>query len=132
MTISSVGAFGNATITVTAQKNPTINTRNASVTIMAKDLTDKTVIISQVGSPTGIDEFNNSPITIYPNPANNILTIEGLVNDYQLHIYDQNGKQMISSKLSRSHLDVTSLTPGIYTLILLDGKKKYTFKFVKD
>jgi len=132
LSISNTGAFGNATITVTAQKNPTINTRNAAVTIKANDLSDKTVILSQTGSPTGIDEVNNCPIRIYPNPAENSLKFEGINEDYQLFIYNQSGRLVIKSLLRGNHFDITSLNPGIYTIMLWDENERYTFKFVKD
>ena len=132
LVISNTGTFGNATITVTAQKNPTINTRNASVTIKATDLPDKTVIINQVGAATAITEINNNHIKIYPNPANNYLFFEGISQSTQVSVYDQNGRLVISSNVKGNHIDISTLTSSVYTIILFDDKEKYSFKFVKD
>ena len=132
LVISNTGAFGNATITVTAQKNPTINTRNATVTIKATDLPDKTVIVNQVGAATAITEINNNHIKIYPNPANNYLFFEGLSEDTQVSIYDINGRQLLNRRTKNNFIDISTLRPAVYTLILLDDGGEYSFRFVKD
>jgi hypothetical protein len=56
--------------------NWTINTRNATFNISATGLPDKTIIVTQEGSPTGIDNtLPDANINVYPNPTTGITTI---------------------------------------------------------
>jgi ligand-binding sensor domain-containing protein len=76
LTFSNASGHGDATIEVTARENWTINTRNATITISATGLPDKTIIVAQDGSPTGIDNtLPDANINVYPNPTTGIITI---------------------------------------------------------
>ncbi len=62
---------------------------------------------------------------IYPNPAQDEVTIEGIGNTAQLEVYDMNGKQLwvkpiqFNSGSAKVHL---ALPAGIYTMHLVDDK----------
>ena len=71
-----------------------------------------------------------TPITLYPNPVRDILTVDlkGNNTDKKLIIYNMLGQQMLQSDLSapaKSGIDVSVLKPGIYTYQL--GSFKGTF-----
>ena len=132
LTINNANGSGNATVIVTAQKNPSINTRNATVIIEATGLPYKTVIITQSGSPTGISDIENNPIKIYPNPSNNVLFIEGLSEDTQVSIYDLKGNLIIKKQLFKDNLDISNLASGMYTIKLENIAESITRKFVKN
>jgi hypothetical protein len=132
LTISTANGSGNATVTMAAHKNPSINTRNAIVIIKATGLPDKTVIITQLGSPTGISDTENNLIKIYPNPANTVLFIEGLSEDTQVSIYDLKGNLILKKQLFEDNLNISTLASGVYT-IKLDGITETIIrKFVKN
>ena len=74
-------------------------------------------------------------VNIYPNPANDILTIESQQTFDTLIIHDLTGKeiQRIVSTESRleQQLEVSNLQSGIYYLTIQSGKAKTTKKFLK-
>ncbi len=88
----------------------------------------------------GIEEMNDqfSVIGVYPNPGNTGITI-----DYKDHgpkstlkIYSAAGQEVLySNNVSdngRSYMDISSLSPGIYFIRLVDGENTAQGKFVKE
>lgn len=77
--------------------------------------------------PLSIAEQNNfESITIYPNPANDILYIFSTngVKIEEVQMYNQIGQEVLRES-SNSSIDVSSLTPGLYIIeIKLDGEKR--------
>lgn len=69
-----------------------------------------------------IDEFNISTVVIYPNPAQNYITIElkseNSFTDYSL--FDLSGKQLITNAelLKKNKIDISCFQPGIYFIKL--------------
>lgn len=81
----------------------------------------------------GLLEMNRE-IKIYPNPAENILTLqgEGLFLNPEIKIYNMIGKLVLQEKINSRNLDVSSLEPGNYYLILDTGKGELLRKnFIK-
>jgi plastocyanin len=77
----------------------------------------KGIIIVQ--NPTGITDNNLPPdFTIYPNPADNLMTIRTNNNltGNQFVITDQTGRQVFNGKLvdDATPVNISQLTPGIY------------------
>lgn len=65
----------------------------------------------------GIDDLENEPIKIYPNPAIELLNIE-LLNQGNLTILDALGRIVLETHLTegQNKIDVSGLTAGWYTL----------------
>jgi hypothetical protein len=86
---------------------------------------------------TGIKEIKkNEELIVYPNPSKNELTIEysaqfsaGVVS-----IYNMSGQLIIKQQLtvSKSKLDISGLTKGIYLLKLSTREKTTSTKFIKE
>ena len=131
LTISKASGFGNETIIVTAEKNPTANIRNATITIKATGLYDMTVIVTQIGSPTGIIDSGSDRIQIYPNPSSTTLFIEGLIPDTQATIYDLQGNLVLKKQLLKDNLDISTLASGVYVIKLETKTGSITRKIVK-
>ena len=93
---------------------------------------DSIIINSTSVSINDIEPLNN--INIYPNPATNFITIEGLEENASLEIYDLRGQLVINKEINNSleRLNIQNLSKGIYTLSLktLSNKVKY-FKLMK-
>lgn len=74
-----------------------------------------TVIVDQL---TGIDDYSEAVIDIYPNPANDFIFIEGASNvegTVRLAIFDITGKKVIEEPLmGQKRLDLSELKSGIY------------------
>jgi len=61
---------------------------------------------------TEIDEVVNNPISIFPNPANDVLTAEGL--DGIANVLDMNGKQVMS--ITNGAVNISDLAKGTYII----------------
>jgi dienelactone hydrolase len=78
---------------------------------------------------------NNSTIKIYPNPVNDVLIINGDVSIQSFliqNIYGQIVKQIIKNDMHNA-INVSTLSNGIYTLIITDNKNNIsTIRFQKQ
>jgi Secretion system C-terminal sorting domain/PKD domain len=72
-------------------------------------------------------------ITIFPNPAQNILNIKtsGLIK--QIKVYDVLGQKVIIEQASTNSIDVSNLVDGIYLIkIIGENDKTFSTKFIKN
>ncbi|WP_438426397.1 GEVED domain-containing protein [Aquimarina macrocephali] len=93
------------------------------------EVEDYTVVIG--GSLTA---KQNNNVTLYPNPARNILNISFNTESKEISysVIDILGKTIISiSGENKSTIDVGHLKQGIYFLKFTDGNNQYTKRFVK-
>ena len=70
-------------------------------------------------------------ISVYPNPTNNYLFIEGNKNSISFSIYNLLGKKVMSVKNS-NRVDVRDLSNGVYTIRISDGVSQTDRKFIKN
>jgi len=70
--------------------------------------------------------LNNKPFSIYPNPANNLITIDTGndpgENNWTISIFNISGKQVMQTTLQGNTLDVSSLPNGLYILKISNKK----------
>jgi hypothetical protein len=71
-----------------------------------------------------------SSFSIYPNPTNDKLFVQGLSSSSRVSIYNVLGKLVLSQTISKE-IDVKQLSKGIYILKIIDGQKETTRKFIK-
>ena len=81
-------------------------------------------------STTGVDDQNQLNISIYPNPTNDKLFIQGLSSSSKVLIYNVLGKLVLSQTISKE-IDVKQLSKGIYILKIIDEQNATTRKFIK-
>jgi DNA-binding beta-propeller fold protein YncE len=77
-----------------------------------------------------IASVQNSSIKIYPNPATNILYIEGIEENCTLSVYSRDGKQISIPAVKDANsyqLSISLLTTGIYFLEI----NNQFYKFIK-
>jgi len=82
---------------------------------------------------TGINIFTEQPFSIYPNPTNDIITINSKEKIHNLEIYSNQG-QLVRKKECDSiteSLDLFDLNNGIYFLKLKTDKETFTQKIIK-
>lgn len=76
--------------------------------------------------PVGIDEtkITDNQLSIYPNPANQILHITTPIVNFQLSIVNLTGQTLLTTKLKNgeAQVDVSHLDNGIYFLKTDNGK----------
>ena len=83
----------------------------------------------------GIGDFQIDNLALYPNPATNVLYMEGLPQaDLEVRIVDMQGRIVMSQSIQTNNgLDVSSLTSGMYQLMIVDGNTIVgNKKFVKN
>lgn len=71
-------------------------------------------------------------IQIYPNPANDILKIEGITAmNWKIELINVQGQRLLYLENARQ-LDIRSLKAGVYFLHILEGENKAIYRFVKE
>jgi len=79
----------------------------------------------------GIDDQYLTNISIYPNPTNDKLFIQGLSDATKVSIYNVLGKLVLSQTISKE-IDVNNLQSGIYIIKITDEQKEIVRKFIKN
>jgi len=72
---------------------------------------------------TGLNEVNKLNLNIYPNPVNNLMTIDvDQRTTATAEVFDQAGRKMISAEINRynRNIDLSGLHNGIYFISLQD------------
>lgn len=73
------------------------------------------------------DLLEETRISVYPNPARDVLTVERSTNHgvLEVSIYDMNGKQLVNRKLAsgnfRMMIDLNTYSSGLYSIRLSNG-----------
>jgi hypothetical protein len=79
-----------------------------------------------IGSDEREDETANTVavenITVYPNPATNMVIIQGAPEDAVVNITDYLGRLIHSGKLQSNRIELTSLQSGMYTVQVLSSE----------
>jgi len=70
-------------------------------------------------------------VTIYPNPTDNYLFIEGNKNPISISIYNLLGAEVIS-KSNTDKINVSELSKGVYIINISDGVSQTNKKFIKN
>lgn len=97
--------------------------------------TDGTVTFTQekVSSSTSIYEEEQAALSVYPNPASNVLNINNnFSGTIEVAIYNINGRKVLYSSSVDKSLDISVLSPGIYNLVISAEDSMFTSKFIKE
>jgi hypothetical protein len=78
-----------------------------------------------------VDNAFELDVTIYPNPTDNYLFIEGNKNPISISIYNLLGAEVIS-KSNTDKIDVSELSNGVYIIKISDGIGQTDRKFIKN
>jgi hypothetical protein len=86
--------------------------------------------IDTVSQTASFNEFGKSLLRIYPNPADNFISIENLLVDSKVELINVVGKKIKSYKIESKNqkLDINELNNGLY-FVKVDGKS--AAKFIK-
>ncbi len=76
-----------------------------------------------------ISSYENRTVTVFPNPANNILNISNFNIDSYYSIYSIEGKLILDKSNLSQQVDISYLKPGLYDLRI---EELQTIKFIKQ
>jgi hypothetical protein len=84
-------------------------------------------------SGVGIGEYGwGGKIMVYPNPAKDILNIEGLPDNAIAEIYSINGKLLLNEVITIQQINIRGLHDGMYFIKLSTKEGSLVRKFVKE
>lgn len=85
---------------------------------------------------TGINDSEETNLSVYPNPAQGLFTINGVddVQNARYTLLDVTGRQIISERIDSysTVVDISALMNGVYTLIVSTNTGLVTTKLVKQ
>ena len=100
------------------------NTDNPRDIVVTEDL-----VLAVFFNTTDVGENNGTPVRLYPNPANDIIHIEGLDGQTEACLYNMLGMQVKSLSLNDGDdIDISDLPSGLYVL----RADKFRIQFVKQ
>lgn len=79
----------------------------------------------------GISEKNQFNISIFPNPTNSYLFIQGSINQLTVTVYNLFGQKVLFDE-NTYKIDVSGLSDGVYIINLSDGVNETQRKFIKN
>ena len=92
-------------------------------------LVDQDIVLAAFFNFTGIDENDFGTVSLYPNPANDIIHIEGLEGEHEVQIYNAFGMLVKTTSINGDdELNIETLTSGLY-IIRING---HAMRFMKE
>ncbi len=82
---------------------------------------------------SSVDDLNSFDFSIYPNPVQDVLTINSPLIDNNIQVFDLLGKRVFEtySNANISTIDLSDLNSGIYFVNITSGDYSSTVKFMK-
>jgi hypothetical protein len=92
-----------------------------------------TISITSNGGMTDIAEIDQSTVRMYPNPAEDYVTLSGLQGGETLRILNANGRTLITHHATNSQetVPVSSLSKGTYFVRIMKNSTAITLKLIK-
>ena len=90
---------------------------------------DHDIILAAFFEGTGVDEDGYAAVSLFPNPADDVIRLEGLEGEHEVSLYNAMGMKVLTTTLQDiSEIRIDALTAGIY---LLRIDEKHTMRFIK-
>ncbi|MFI5171505.1 MAG: T9SS type A sorting domain-containing protein, partial [Chitinophagales bacterium] len=95
---------------------------------------DTQYIPVNISGIVGINETNNLGILLFPNPADDVITITGLDNAVEIIIQNQVGQiiKIFSNVSENLQISLKDFPAGYYEVVVTQGEKIRSFPFVKQ
>ncbi|MCD4792525.1 MAG: PKD domain-containing protein [Bacteroidales bacterium] len=84
------------------------------------------------GGISNVEIIESLSFSVYPNPANDRLTIICSNEKAKLQIYDITGRLVLEEKNANSEINIERLPAGLYLLKIIDKNISGTVKFIKE
>ena len=79
---------------------------------------------------TGITTNNKESLTLYPNPAQDVVTIQNNIGSVNIEVYDVIGNFILQSR--NKTIDISNLPNGIYIFHVTSDSSDEILKFIKN
>lgn len=132
LNVEPANGQGDASVTITANKNEAKEARTASLDFNAEGVELISVKIEQAAnSGVGVDDVLDASFMVYPNPVKEGFTVNGINGMKQLCIYNLEGKLLLTETVTdKTFISCPQLTKGVY-IIRLEGRED-EIKLIKD
>lgn len=126
---------GNSVLSVLYLQNETMLTRTANISVSALGVAPVQLQVIQSPSYVSVNEFEESGLTFFPNPASNCLNV--VVHDFKkgsvIQIYNIKGQIVVEYEIQSAefNLDISGLQKGNYILKLKDTSLSKSFVIVR-
>ena len=89
---------------------------------------------NETGEPTVVSEFERNNLSVYPNPARDIVSISGLECDEIITITDITGRKLLQIKANtpKEDIAVSHLPKGMYLVIITKDRVEKVTKLVME
>lgn len=91
------------------------------------------MIRANINQYASVNDLTETALTVYPNPAQNELNVNGVAVGSTINVYNNVGQVVLSTVASNNFmtLDVANFVSGIYTVKTISGSNVGVAKFVK-
>jgi hypothetical protein len=89
------------------------------------------VLSSPLVSGIGENQVKSEQITVYPNPAMDVLYLPQSVKSSVYQILDMQGKLVVVGNAVNS-VEISGLSSGLYTILVQSDEAEYRSRFVKQ
>ncbi len=93
---------------------------STTVLVTAEDASELTYTVSFTLAPSSVNEINHNSLTVYPNPAKEIITVSNDVTIKSINIYTIHGQKVNIKMISENTIDISDLAVGVYTITVTD------------
>ena len=126
---TSSSGTGSGAISITVLQNTSTSLRTGTI-----DVSGQTLTIIQPAANTGTNELKNNLFSIYPNPANDQITIEAKqeMMGKKYEIIDNLGRIIIEGKINNSSttIQLENVAAGVYFFRV--NEEGYNLKLIKN
>jgi N-acetylneuraminic acid mutarotase len=113
---------------------------NGKIYITGGKTLDSTVALNEIFTPANLSAiptpYITDPLSISPNPATDHITIHGLPTEkgtiWILNVLGEKVLETTTTNISDNRMDISTLPPGVYFIILDSGTSKIVKRFVRQ
>ena len=91
------------------------------------------IVVNKLPANIGLQEQEQSSISVFPNPFNYKISITGIQSESELHIFDIGGKliKTVALQSNRETISVEELPHGVYIFEIVEKSGTSVFKLMK-
>jgi hypothetical protein len=77
-------------------------------------------------APLGTTDLFGATVSVFPNPAKDVLNVTGVSSSATVAIYDAMGRLVRNQAIQNNGINVSDLNTGVYNLVIVDGEQRTT------